>query len=117
MFVFGDYEGIRQSQGVTNVDTVPSVAARSGTLCSAPDSTPVCSPTTITVDPSAQKYLPLWPLPNGGIRAGTNGDIGIFTFPAQQVVSENFWTTRVDNAISDKDSLGATYLVSCHSDS
>ena len=34
-FIFGDYEGIRQSLGITNVDTVLSAAARSGTLCSA----------------------------------------------------------------------------------
>src|ERR1700688_203943 len=90
VFVFVDYEGIRQSLGITNVDTVPSIAARNGTICSAPDTTPACSPTTITVDPSVQKYLPLWPLPNGGIQPGTNGDIGIFAFAANQVVSENF---------------------------
>src|SRR5579872_6024518 len=45
VFVFGDYEAVRQSLGVTNVNTVPSAAARGGTLCSAPDTTPVCSPT------------------------------------------------------------------------
>jgi outer membrane receptor protein involved in Fe transport len=110
LFVFGDYEGIRQSKGITNVDTVPSVAARGGTLCSAPDTAPPCAATTVTVDPSVQKYLPFWPLPNDGIQSGSNGDIGIFTFPAQQVVKENFFTTRVDNNISDKDSLAATYL-------
>jgi hypothetical protein len=110
VFVFGDYEGIRQSKGITNVDTVPSLAARSGTLCSAPDTTPACTPTTITVDPSVQKYLPFWPLPNAGAKPGTNGDIGIFIFPAQKVVSENFFTTRVDNRISDRDSLAATYM-------
>jgi hypothetical protein len=110
VFVFGDYEGIRQSKGITNVVTVPSAAARNGTLCSAPDTTPACTPTTVTVDHSAQKYLPFWPLPNGGINSGTDGDIGIFTFAAQQVVNENFFTTRGDAKISDKDSLAATYL-------
>jgi hypothetical protein len=112
VFVFVDYEGIRQSLGITNVDTVPSAAARNGTLCSAPDTAPLCVPTPIPggVDASVQKYLPLWPLPNGGIQPGTNGDIGIFTFAAQEVVSENFFTTRVDDKLSDKDSLVATYL-------
>jgi hypothetical protein len=110
LFVFGDYEGIRQSKGITSLDTVPSAAARAGTLCSAPDTIPACSPRTITVDPSVQKYLPFWSLPNGGIKPGTNGDIGIFTFAAQQVVNENFFTTRIDNKFSDKDSLAATYL-------
>src|ERR1700730_8758467 len=47
VFVFGDYEGIRQSKGITSVDTVPSLAARGGTLCSAPDSTSTCAPAPI----------------------------------------------------------------------
>ena len=110
LFVFGDYEGIRQSKGITTVDTVPSDAARNGNLCSAPDTTPACTPNTVVVAASSQKYLPFWPSPNNGIKKGSNGDIGIFTFPAQQVVSENFGTARVDNTFSDKDSLSATYL-------
>jgi hypothetical protein len=110
LFVFGDYEGVRQSKGISALDTVPSVAARDGTLCSAPDTAPACTPTPIAVDASVQKYLPFWPVPNGGLEPGTNGDIGTFTFAGQQVVTENFFTTRVDDKISDKDSLAATYL-------
>jgi hypothetical protein len=110
VFVFADYEGLRQSLGVTNVDTVPSAAARGGTLCSAPDTMPACVPTSITVDPSVQKYLPLWSLPNAGIQPGSNGNIGLFKVADQQVVTENFVTTRVDNKLSDKDSLVVTYL-------
>jgi hypothetical protein len=110
IFVFGDYEGIRQSKGITNVDTVPSVAFRNGNLCSSPDTTPACKPTTITVDPAAQKYLPFWPLPNAGFIPGTNGDRGTFKFASQQIINENFFTTRVDDRISEKDSLAATYL-------
>src|ERR1700738_300531 len=41
-FFFADYEGLRQSQGITQVDTVPSQAARDGHLCLPPD----CSSTT-----------------------------------------------------------------------
>lgn len=110
VFVFGAYEGIRQSLGITNLDTVPSPAVRSGIICSKPDTTPACTPTTLVVDPSAQKYLPFWSLPNDGIKTGTNGDIGFFTFTGQQVVHENFFTSRVDVTISDHDSLAATYL-------
>jgi hypothetical protein len=112
LFAFVDYEGIRQSLGITNVDTVPSVAARNGTICSAPDTTPACVPTPIPggVDPSVQKYLPLWPLPNGGIQPGTNGDIAIADVTVQQVVSENFITTRIDYKLAGNDSLVATYL-------
>src|SRR5713226_4824003 len=41
-FFFAAYEGLRQSQGITQVDTAPSQAARSGQLCAPPD----CSTTT-----------------------------------------------------------------------
>jgi hypothetical protein len=108
-FIFGDYEGIRQSKGITNLDTVPSLQARLGNICSAPD-TGNCSPSSVQIDPSAQKYLSFWPAPNGGIRPGTDGDIGLFSFAGQQIVRENFFTVRVDNKFSDKDSLAATYL-------
>src|ERR1700730_10342543 len=101
MFVFGDYEGIRSSKGITSVDTVPSLAARNGILCSLPDSGSSCTPAPLPggVDPSARQYLSFWPLPNGGIQPGTNGDIGKFTFAGQQIINENFFTIRIDNKI------------------
>jgi Carboxypeptidase regulatory-like domain/TonB-dependent Receptor Plug Domain len=110
LFFFGDYEGVRQSKGITTKDTVPSDAARIGNLCSAPSPGSTCTPNSVTVAPSAQKYLPFWHAPNNGIKNGTNGDIGIFTFAAQQVVAEDFGTARGDYTISDKDSLALTYL-------
>jgi hypothetical protein len=112
-FIFGDYEAIRQSKGIAFTDTVPSSAARTGTLhytgtppsnCTAISSTEC----TVTIDPSAAKYLPLIPVTNGSLLGA--GDIGLFSFPAQQVVSENFFTTRVDHKISEKDGLFGTYL-------
>src|SRR5712692_823039 len=88
-FFFADYEGIRQSKGITTVDTVPSAAARGGTLCSSPDVPPPnnCMPTTVTVDPAAQAYFTFYHLPNQGAVAGSNGDLGIFTFAGQQIVN------------------------------
>ena len=97
-FIFGDYEGIRQSKGITAVDTVPSAAARVGKL----------STGTVTVDPSVQKYLAFYPIPNGGTLPP--GDTAIFTFAGQQIISENFFTIRLDHKFSDKDSLSGTYL-------
>src|SRR5207245_6719809 len=47
-------------------------------------------------------------LPNGPLIG--NGDIGPFTFAGQQVVNENFLTTRVDHKFSDHDSLFGTYM-------
>lgn len=96
-FFFADYEGIRQSTGLTNVATVPSMAARQGHLSSG----------EIAVDPAAAQYLTFWPLPNGP--ALSSGDTAVYKFTGQQVVHENFGTGRVDFRISAKDSVFATY--------
>ena len=115
-FFFADFEGIRQSKGIAEVATVPSNAARAGTVsCSSSDVTnnvAGCTSTsnlhTVTVDPAAQQYLALYPVQNGSI-AGSN-DLATFTFAGQQIVNENFVTTRIDHKFTDKDSIFGTYL-------
>jgi len=98
-FFFADYEGLRQSLGVTQVDTVPSAAARSGQL----------STGTVQVDPQVSRYLAaFYPLPNGPLLGA--GDTGIFTFAGQQVTTENYFTTRIDRKFSEKDSVYGTYM-------
>jgi hypothetical protein len=110
-FVFGDYEGIRQSLGISTRDFVPSTDARAGRLCQNPDNAAdPCSPSTITLDPAVVKYLRFWGSQNGGVVPGTNGNIGIYTFVGNQIVNENFFTLRGDHRFSEKDSLAATYL-------
>jgi hypothetical protein len=118
-FFFADYEGIRQSKGITSFTTVPSPAARTGLLCSIPQGDP-SNPCTTTqlppgpntdangVDLSAKAYLPFWHVPNGPLIG--NGDVGVFTFAGQQIVNENFVTTRVDHKFSPSDSLFGTYM-------
>jgi len=119
-FFFVDYEGIRQSKGIANHNFVPSPAARAGLLCSnppGPDPANPCTPTQLQpgpntdangVDLQVKNYFALYPLPNGGLLG--NGDTGLFTFSGQQIVTENFVTTRIDHKFSDKDSLFGTYL-------
>ena len=98
-FFFADYEGLRQSLGVTQVDTVPSAAARKGLLSTGP----------VQVDPGVARFLrAFYPLPNGP--ALGNGDTGIFSFADQQVTTENYFTTKIDHKFSDHDSLSGTYL-------
>src|SRR5215469_7763662 len=119
LFVFGDYEGLRYSKGIPTSITVPSNNARNGLLnfpgaTADPTLFPTgCVPTAVTdqcqltVDPSVQKYLPFWP-----VSANTNPDLNTasYAFSAQRVISENFFTIRGDDKISEKDSLAATYL-------
>jgi hypothetical protein len=100
-FFFADYEGIRQSKGIANLDFVPSLDARNGVL----DGVPLPG----GVDPAVQKYLALYPKPNGGPLNGS-ANVSIFTFSAKQIVTENFVTTRIDHKFSDKDSVFGTYL-------
>lgn len=98
-FIFGDYEGLRQSLGITQVDTVPSAAARTGNL----------STGAVSVDSNVLRFVnAFFPLPNGGLIGA--GDTGIFTFSGQQVTPENYFTTRVDHIISSKDKLSGTYM-------
>ena len=94
-FFFADYEGIRQSKGIANLDFVPSPSARNGIL----------STGNVTVDPAVAKYLALYPVP-----AACGADVCPFEFSAQQIINENFVTARVDHKFSEKDSLFGTYL-------
>ncbi|MGI9075516.1 MAG: TonB-dependent receptor domain-containing protein [Bryobacteraceae bacterium] len=112
-FFFVDYEGLRQSLTTTHTNTVPSPSARQGLLCAASD----CTTTTrVAVDPSVQKFLPIYPLPNGPIICPFNncptggGDTGIYSFTGPQIVTENFVTTRLDHNFSERDILHGTYL-------
>src|SRR6266446_4085443 len=115
LFVFGDYEGLRYSKGIPTFITVPSDAARLGILAgggppptSCPANSSLLDPTaSVCVDNSAAKYLPFWPRATS---TPAGSDTGSFTFSAPRVVTENFETVRVDDKLSDKDSLSATYL-------
>ena len=96
-FIFGDYEGIRQSQGIiSSGTTVPSDAARAGNLVNG----------RVDVDPLVARYLALYPHANGPV----TGDKGVFAFAGVRVVKENYFTSRVDHKVSDKDSLFGTYM-------
>ena len=65
-FIFADYEGLRQSLRVRGavVDNVPSLTARNGMICNAPDCTTM---TNVGVDPLVAPYLNFYPKPNGAV--------------------------------------------------
>src|ERR1700674_729610 len=140
MFIFGDYEGLRQSLGLTTVDTVPSPAALGlntglnggpgpATLCSIPQTSQKFPPNgcTTTQIPASGKDSAVNPDPTTHIDQGVlpflrafyplpngplqgNGDTGIFSFAGQQITNENYYTVRVDRKFSDKDVLAVTYM-------
>jgi hypothetical protein len=98
-FAFADYEGLRQSLGVTHVDTVPSLAARQGQL----------STGLVEVDKAVARFLDaFYPRPNGPILRP--GDTAEYIFADQTVTSENYFTTKIDHTFSARDSFSGTYL-------
>src|SRR3982075_612312 len=62
-FIFGNYEGLRQSQSASGTINVPTQEARSGLLCVPLSNNPCSSLTPVTVDPRVVPYLALWPCP------------------------------------------------------
>jgi len=101
-FIFVDYEGLRQSLGITGRPIVPSADARNGIIHNLNGTT-----TTIKVDPQVTPFLAIYALPNAGLIAP--GNTGIYSFVGQQLATENFVTARFDHRFSDKDSFFGTY--------
>jgi Carboxypeptidase regulatory-like domain/TonB dependent receptor len=97
-FFFFNYEGLRQALGVSQVDRVPSAAARVGQL----------STGSLTVDPAVTPFLAFWPLPNAGI--DPSGDVGNYRVATNQIGNENFYTGKIDHHFSDRDALSGTFL-------
>jgi hypothetical protein len=97
-FFFFNYEGLRQALGVSQVDRVPSAAARAGVL----------STGNVTVDPAVTPYLAFWPLPNAGL--DPSGDVGNYRVATSQIGNENFYTGKVDHRLSDRDTLSGSFL-------
>ncbi|HEY5215078.1 MAG TPA: carboxypeptidase regulatory-like domain-containing protein [Acidobacteriaceae bacterium] len=90
-FFFGDFEAIQQALSSTATVHVLSDAARA----------------RIT-DPALLKYIALLPVSNQ--TTPQSGDIATYSFIKQELVTENFFTTRIDHKISAKDNLFGTYL-------
>ncbi len=89
-FIFGSYEGFRQSQEASGTIHVPDAASRA------------------TAVAAIQPYLALWPV----APAGAPDAAGIQTFNANvaTIANENYFITRLDHKISTNDSLTGSYF-------
>ena len=114
-FIFGAYEGLRQSLGLSQVDNTLSDNARKGILCD-PSLTDCSSTIQVPVSLAVQPYFQFFKVANGPVQcAFTNcpagaGDTALFTFGGSQITNENYFTTRIDNKFSDKDNLSGSYM-------
>jgi hypothetical protein len=113
LFFFGNYEGLRQRQGVTVIGSVPDDNSRQGLVPCSAAPTVACNTATnqakVPVNPIVVPYLALWPRANGpGFGDGTAKYTANFTQPA----TENYAMERVDYRLSDKDSFYGRYIFS-----
>src|SRR5277367_4464507 len=95
-FVFANYEGFRQTLGLSDLTLVPDNTSRASAV------------------PSIQPLLALWPVANGPeLLTSTGANSGIaeaFSNPRQHI-REDFGTLRLDQILSENDSLVAVYTI------
>ena len=109
MFLFGNYEGFRQSLATSSVAVVPDLQARQGFL---PNASGVYTQ-VLNLNPSMLQYMSFWPQPNGaeltanGIPSGTALS---FNSPIQGI-REDFGTLRADYVLNNRDSLSGAYTI------
>jgi hypothetical protein len=124
LFVFADYEGLRQSKGLTSDATTFSDNARHGILAGCEGGTgtyPNCALSgpcpagssalsanaSICVNTYSALLLPLFPTANVAV---TDPNRGGYVFSGVQTAPENFGTLRSDYKIGNKDSIFGTFL-------
>ena len=124
IFVFGNYEGLRQTRGVPHVSIVPSSTARNGILndangnplplpppgfaCPANSTLPIPGQSNTCVDNHIARFFTFYPAPNAGL-LGPSNNTGNYAFSGAQIIPENYFTARTDFDISAKDSLNSSY--------
>jgi hypothetical protein len=124
-FFFANYEGIRDSLAVDDVEDVPDANAHLGMLpCKALSGVAACtgaSPSTLVnvgVNPIVAPYLALYP--NYGVAGGPalppgytdlgNGTAQFINY-AQQPQTENYFANKFDYNLSDKNNISFRWVV------
>src|ERR1700730_4758784 len=92
LFVYGTYEGVRQNKPGSQAIHVPTEAERALTV------------------PSIAPYLALWPVAPSGTPVDANGVTQTFNVALPTISNENYYTLRVDQKFSDKNSLSVSYF-------
>ena len=90
LFLFGNYEGFRQNLGLSSVTLVPDNGARAAAVA------------------SVRPLLALWPVQNGPELG--DGIATAYSHPRQDI-REDFGTSRLDQNISNADTVSAAYTI------
>ncbi len=111
LFLFGNYEGFRQSLALTSVSVVPDAQARLGLL---PNATTGIYAKVANLNTGMLPYMVLWPDANGAellTAAGLPTGTAYSYNNPHQAIHEDFGTTRADYAISDRDTASLFYTI------
>src|SRR2546421_2258434 len=108
LFVFGSYEGFRESLGITDVQSVPSQAARQGSI-GVLNADGTVTRTTVPINAAVIPYFALIPLPTGPNPSDRTGNTGIFAGQFKQPADLNTYNLRGDYNFSKRDTLFARY--------
>jgi len=115
-FFFFNYEGLKKTQVISNVVTVPDACVHNAVVNSIPGQAITgCALTgaTTSTNPAAaaavQNIMALYPLPNYLAEAG-NGT-GRATVEDPNIGKENYLLGRVDYNLSEKDTIFARYML------
>jgi hypothetical protein len=109
LFLFGNYEGFRQSLALSSVSLVPDQQARQGLLPNAAGSY-VAVP---KLNRAMLAYTSMWPTPNGPellVKGLPTGTAKAYYNPTQ-TIREDFGTLRTDYNLGSRDLLSAAYTV------
>jgi hypothetical protein len=104
LFLFGNYEGYRQSLATSSVSDVPDAAARQGFL---PNSAGVATQVA-KLNPAMLPFLALWPQGNG---PELGGGIQEAFYNPLNTVHEDFANSRLDYYLNSRDRLSAIVTV------
>jgi hypothetical protein len=109
LFLFGNYEGFRQSLAVNSVSDVPDAEARQGLL---PNSTGVYAPVS-KLNPAILPFMALWPQANGSELLVNGLPTGIATayYNPKNEIHEDYGTLRADYNLRDQDRISADYTL------
>ncbi len=91
-FVYGTYEGVRQNKPGSQSIHVPTDAQRALAVA------------------AVAPYLKLWPEAPSGTPVDSNGITQTFNVALPTISNENYFTVRVDQKQSEKDSLAFSYF-------
>ena len=125
LFLFGNYEGFRQSLNLTSVSVVPDDLARTGIL---PDSCTGAYATVSKLNNAMLPYTSFWPAANGpeqmvpaatttstGAPCPNTGNVPTGTAKAfynpNAHIREDFGTLRADYNLAKKDTLTGAYTI------